>query len=72
MKKLVTMTITAAVDGDNFHMIDSTETHGNSWADVYRGMIMIKEEVERQIADGKKCPFNPKNVRLNGEPDFTS
>lgn len=64
------MTISVAVDGDDFHVSDSTQTHGNSWADVYRGMTMLRDELNRQIGDAKLCPYNPKNVRANGEPDF--
>lgn len=70
MKTLVTMTLSVAVDGDDFHVSDSTQTHGNSWGEVYRGMMMIRDEVQRQIASGKQCPFNPANVKKNGLPQF--
>lgn len=70
MKTLVTMTLSVEVDGDDLHVHDSTQTHGNSWADVYRGTVMLREELDRQIASRRDCPFNPKAVRENGKPDF--
>lgn len=70
MKTLVTMTLSVSVEGDNFYVSDSTQTHGNSWAEVYRGMIMLRDELQRQIDSAKLCPFNPKNVKANGLPDF--
>jgi hypothetical protein len=36
------------------------ETCDNSFADIYRGFRLIKAEVERQIAERKNCPYNPK------------
>lgn len=70
MKTLITMTMSVAVDGDDFHVSDSTQTHGNAWADVYRGMVMLREELDRQIESRRLCPFNPKRVRQEGEPIF--
>jgi len=70
MKTLITMTLSVAVDGDDYHVSDSTQTHGNTFAEVYRGMTMIRDEVQRQIDDRRMCPFNPANVRLNGELAF--
>jgi hypothetical protein len=70
MKTLVTMTISVSVDGNDYHVSDSTQTHGNEWGEVYRGMAMIRDEVTRQIASAKLCPFNPKNVRRDGLPSF--
>lgn len=43
------------------NVYDDTQTHGNSFADVYRGFHQIRAEVERQIAERRNCPFNPKN-----------
>lgn len=54
---LVTYTISIDRDG-NIH--NDTQTHGNSFADVYRGFAAIKEEVDRQIVERRNCPFNPK------------
>lgn len=71
MKTLVTMTLSVAVDGEDFHVSDSTQTHGNSWAEVYKGMTMLRDELQRQIDSAKLCPFNPKNVKVNGLPDFS-
>ena len=71
MKTLVTMTISAAVDGEDYHLTDSTQTHGNSWAEVYRGLLMIRDEVQRQIDSRRDCPFNPKTVKQHGDPEFT-
>lgn len=71
MKTLVTMKMSVKVDGHDFHVCDETETHGNDWSDVYRGMVMLRDELNRQIAERKLCPFNPMNIRRDGEPDFT-
>ena len=70
MKTLVTMTMSVEVDGDDYHVHDSTQTHGNSWADVYRGMVMLRDELNRQLDSRRDCPFNPKSVREHGEPKF--
>jgi hypothetical protein len=72
MRTLVTMTLSVAVDGDDYHVSDSTQTHGNSWADVYRGLTMIRDEVQRQIDSRRDCPFNPARVRRAGEPVFAA
>lgn len=60
MKTLITMTLSASVDGDDFIVSDDTQTHGNTWAEVYRGMVMLRDELDRQLADGRLCPFHPK------------
>lgn len=54
---LVTITISIDRDGSVF---DDTQTHGNSFAEVYRGMVAIRAEIDRQIAERRACPFNPK------------
>ena len=54
---LVTITLSIDRNGDVY---DDTQTHGNSFADVYRGFIAIKAEVDRQIGERRNCPFNPK------------
>lgn len=70
MRTLVTMTMYVEVDGDDYHVHDDTQTHGNDWADVYKGIVMLRDELNRQLTDKKLCPFNPMNVRRDGEPKF--
>lgn len=38
---------------------NDVDTLGNSFADVYRGIVAIRDEVLRQIADRRECPHNP-------------
>jgi hypothetical protein len=68
--KLITMELCAEQDGEHFSVHDSTQTHGNSWADVYRGMVMLRDELNRQIEERRLCPFNPRRVRVDGPPIF--
>ena len=64
---LVTFTISISRNGD---VTNDTQTHGNTFAEVYRGFQLIKTEVERQIAERRNCPFNPKYGKgLNGLAD---
>lgn len=53
------VTITMSVDADG-NIYDDTQTHGNTFAQVYRGFIAIQEEIARQVAERKFCPYNPK------------
>jgi hypothetical protein len=53
------LTITISIDRDG-NVYDDTQTHGNSFADVYRGFVAVRGEIDRQIAERRKCPFNPK------------
>lgn len=46
--------------GRNGDVTNDVVTHGNSFAEVYRGFLLIREEVERQIRERRACPFNPK------------
>ncbi len=69
MKTLLTMRMSIAVDGDDFHVSDDTQTHGSSWSEVYRGMVMLRDELNRQLAEGKFCPYHPKYG--NQGADFT-
>lgn len=55
---LVQYTISIGRNGD---ITNDTLCFGNSFADVYRAFIAIREEVERQIVERRNCPFNPKN-----------
>lgn len=55
---LVTYTISIDRNGDVFN---DTQTHGNTFGEVYRGFVGIKAEVDRQIEERRACPFNPKH-----------
>lgn len=70
MKTIVTMKLWVEVDGDDYHVHDDTQTHGNGWGEVYRGMIMLRDELNRQISEAKSCPFNPANIKRYGKPEF--
>jgi hypothetical protein len=62
--RLITITVGIGRNGDIF---EDTQTHGNTWSDVYRGMHAVKAEIERLIAERRECPYNPKNKdRENG------
>jgi hypothetical protein len=54
---LVEYHITIARNGD---VTNDTLCHGNSFAEVYRGMHLVRDEVDRIIRDRRACPFNPK------------
>lgn len=58
---VVTYTISIDREG-NVH--NDTQTHGSSFAAVYRAFQSIKVEVDRQIAERRNCPFNPKYPRV--------
>ena len=65
------MTIGVEVDGDDYHVFDDTQIpNGITWAEAYKGMVMLRDELQRQINERKNCPFNPLNVRRDGEPTF--
>lgn len=70
MKTLVSINMSVETDGKDFNYHDDTQTHGNSWADVQKGMILLRDELTRQIESGKLCPFHPMNVKREGEPTF--
>jgi len=53
---VVTFLICVDEEG-NIH--NDIQTHGNSFAQVYRAFHAIKAEVERQIKERRNCPFNP-------------
>lgn len=44
----------------NGDVINDTLTYDNSFADVYRGLVAVKNEIERQIRERGNCPYNPK------------
>lgn len=47
MKTLLTVTFAVEVEGDDYHIHEDTQTHGNTWGEVYRGMLMIRDELNR-------------------------
>lgn len=55
--RLVTITISVDREGNIF---EDTQCHGNSWADVYRGKLLVKARLEELVARRRECPFNPK------------
>lgn len=55
-RMIVTYTVGIDEDG-NVH--NDTQTHGSSFAEVYKAFYAIKTEVDRQIAERRNCPFNP-------------
>lgn len=64
---VLTVTMTVCRNGD---IHEDTQTHGNTFADVYKGFVGIRDEIDRQINERRNCPFNPKTVRTDGEPVF--
>jgi hypothetical protein len=42
------------------NVYNDTQTHGSSFAEVYKAFQAIKAEVDRQISERRNCPFNPK------------
>lgn len=57
-KPVVTFTISIDQQGN---VTNDTQTHGSSFAEVYRAFHAIKVEVDRQIAERRACPFNPRH-----------
>lgn len=55
---VLTITFIVGRDGDIFN---DTQTHGNTFAQVYRAMHVVKDEIARQIAQRRECPYNPIN-----------
>lgn len=58
----IIVTYTISVDREG-NIYNDTQTHGSSFAEVYKAFQAIKAEVDRQIAERRNCPFNPNNVR---------
>lgn len=67
----ISMSFEVSVDGDDYHITNSTRCGDATWAEVYRGMLAIREEIDRQIAARRECPFNPKTIKNEGAPTFT-
>lgn len=63
---LITLTISIDRDGNVRH---DTQTHGNTFAEAYRGFVGIKGEIDRQINERRNCPYNPISKTL---PDFSN
>jgi hypothetical protein len=53
---VVTFLICVDKEG-NIH--NDIQTHGHTFAEVYRAFHAIKAEVDRQINERRNCPFNP-------------
>lgn len=56
-KRLVTMELSVDEGGNIWQ---DTQTHGNSFAEVYRGTVLLKKELERVIAERRACPHFPR------------
>ena len=41
-------------------VVNDNLCHGNSFAEVYAAMRAVRDEVDRQIAERRSCPFNPR------------
>jgi hypothetical protein len=65
------VTYTISIDRDG-NVYNDVQTHGSTFADVYRAFHSIKTEVDRQIAERRNCPYNPKSPeagrRALGDP----
>lgn len=59
-ERLVTITISIARNGD---VHEDTQTHGNIFADVYRGLNAVRGRLDEVIANRKQCPYNPKDQK---------
>jgi len=71
MKTLIAMNLRVETDGVDWHVHDDTHIpEGITWAESYKGMIALRDELNRQIDDRKLCPFNPANIRVDGSPKF--
>lgn len=64
MNPVVTYTISIDREGN---VTNDTQTHGSTFAEVYKAFQSIKAEVDRQIAERRNCPFNPAYPRDFGE-----
>ena len=62
-KRLVTMELSVDEDGNIWQ---DTQTHGNTFAEVYRGTVLLKRELERVIAERRSCPHFPGRARCLG------
>lgn len=52
------VTFNVEVDREG-NIANDTQTHGNSFAEVYAAFPLILAEVQRQIDERRNCPFNP-------------
>jgi hypothetical protein len=58
--RLVTITIGIDRNGD---VHEDTQCHGNSWADVYKGIHEVKARINELIDNRRECPFIPPKVQ---------
>lgn len=65
----VEYTVTQNSEGD-LHLHTRVRTFQNDWRGGYRGLLMIKAEVDRQIAERYNCPFHPTRVKREGLPEW--
>lgn len=63
---LVTITVGIARNGD---VHQDTLTHGNEFAEVYRGMHLVRAEIDRLIVERRSCPYNPSAAKRVAEQE---
>lgn len=62
---LVTFHIAVGRDGQ---VHSDIRTHNNSYADVSKGLVAVKAEIERVFAEAKNCPHFPRNAAESRKP----
>jgi hypothetical protein len=68
------LTIEFAIDWDGagWHVRNSTQTHGLPWGDSYKAILMVRDDLQRQIDERFNCPFHPKALKQQGLPEWAS
>lgn len=56
------VTYTISID-ESGNIYNDVQPYNSSFAQVYTAFCTIKEEVDRQIAERRVCPFNPKYLQ---------
>lgn len=56
---IVSVSFSVAFDGA---ITSDVQTHGNSYAEVARGLAAIRAELDRVFREQSKCPFHPKTT----------
>ena len=41
-------------------VVNDNVCHGATFAEAYRHLLAVRDEVDRQIRDRRACPFNPR------------
>ena len=41
-------------------VVNDNVCHGSTFAEAYTALMAVRDEIDRQIADRRRCPFNPK------------